>query len=114
MELIIDAFRQYCKSRNVRQSSIKVKVLLKLWFDPVCTSADNIFVELKNAGVDCTSASIYNALNWLLVEGFLIKDASLRKALYYCQKEKCITRLNLAGETFDASMIKDAVGKKKY
>ena len=99
MELIIEAFRQYCISRNVRQSSIKVKVLLKLWLDPVYKSADNIFVELKNTGANCTAASVYNALNWLLAEGFLIKDSSLRKALYYCEKKESIMLLKLPEET---------------
>lgn len=114
IELIIEAFRKYCKSRNVRQSSIKVKVLLKLWLDPVCDSADNIFVELKNTGVNCTTASVYNALKWLLAEGFLIKDVSLRKALYYCQKEECITLLNLPAKTLDVSLSKDAVIENSY
>ncbi len=59
-------------SRNVRQSCIKVKVLLRLWFDPVCKSADNLFVELKNAGDRCsTIASVYNSLNWLTKKDFL-------------------------------------------
>ncbi|GAL83169.1 hypothetical protein MYP_395 [Sporocytophaga myxococcoides] len=99
LELLTEAFHKYCKSRDVRQSGIKVLVLLKLWFDPVYKSADNIFVELKNTGANCTAASINNALNWLLAEGFLIKDSSLRKALYYCQKKESIVLLKLPGET---------------
>lgn len=95
-ESIIEAFRTYCMSRNVRQSSIKVKVLLRLWFDPVCKSADNLFVELINAGDRCTIASVYNSLNWLTEEGFLIKETSLRKAVYCCHKMESLMRLNLS------------------
>jgi len=94
-ESIIEAFRTYCKSRNVRQSSIKVKVLLRLWFAPVCKSADILFIELKNAGDRCTIASVYNALNWLTEEGFLIKETSLRKAVYCCHKTEVMVMLNL-------------------